>query len=121
MSFELVKPKLIPPLEEDFRPAVLANRAFQQETAREGVPLVIGLIQGDPAGVVHKLEDGGLGGNHVAFRVPAGDFDRSVETLKKEGVTFTFLKKRDRSWSAYFLDPDGNKLELTAWPLEDSV
>jgi predicted NBD/HSP70 family sugar kinase len=46
MSFEmfkLVPPRFFPPLEPDFRPAALANRAFQKEAEAAGVPLVIGL------------------------------------------------------------------------------
>ncbi len=45
MSFQLVKPNIIPPLDADFRPAVLANRQFQQEVAQSGagVPLIIAL------------------------------------------------------------------------------
>ncbi len=41
----LVRPRLIPPLDPDFRPAVLANRAFQKEVADSGVgvPLILGL------------------------------------------------------------------------------
>jgi predicted NBD/HSP70 family sugar kinase len=41
----LVQPRLVPPLDPDFRPAVLANRAFQKEVADSGVgvPLVLGL------------------------------------------------------------------------------
>ncbi len=42
-GFKLVRPKFVPPLEEGFRPAVLANRAFAREAAKVGVPLVIGL------------------------------------------------------------------------------
>ncbi len=42
-QFELIPPRFVPPLEESFRPAVLANHAFLQETAREGVELVFGL------------------------------------------------------------------------------
>ena len=42
-NFHLIQPKIIPPLDEGFRPAVLANRAFQHEVAGLGVPLVIGL------------------------------------------------------------------------------
>ncbi len=42
-GFSLIAPRISPPLDEDFRPAVLANRAFQAGIAREGVPLVIGL------------------------------------------------------------------------------
>jgi len=41
-QLKLIEPRFIPPLEEDFRPAVLANRAFQQTAAADGVPLVIG-------------------------------------------------------------------------------
>ena len=67
---------------------------------------LIGLIQGDPAGEKHLMQDSGLGGNHVSFRVPTKDFDAAVAELKKRNVTITFEKKRERSWSVYFLDPD---------------
>ncbi len=80
---------------------------------------LIGLIQGNPADGAHLLQDGGLGGNHVSFRVETKDFDKFCEALKNQGVIITYMKKRERSWSLYFLDPDGNKLEITAWPLED--
>jgi predicted NBD/HSP70 family sugar kinase len=43
LGLRLVKPQFTPPLDPGFRPAVLANRAFQQELASDGVPLVIGL------------------------------------------------------------------------------
>ncbi len=41
----LIQPRLIPPLDPDFRPAVLANRAFRQAAAdsKVGVPLVLGV------------------------------------------------------------------------------
>jgi predicted NBD/HSP70 family sugar kinase len=42
-GFSLIAPRIPPPLDGNFRPAVLANRAFHAETAKEGVPLVIGL------------------------------------------------------------------------------
>jgi predicted NBD/HSP70 family sugar kinase len=42
-AFQLVKPKFIPPLEEGFRPAALANRAFLTEIGQQGVPLILGL------------------------------------------------------------------------------
>ena len=41
--FKLVKPNLAPPLDSSFRPAILANRAFEQEVSPVGVPLVISL------------------------------------------------------------------------------
>ena len=40
---DLVKPQFTPPLDEGFRPAVLANRAFERAVRDDGVPLVIGL------------------------------------------------------------------------------
>lgn len=55
-SFKLVKPKFVPPLDEGFRPAVLANRAFQKEIEESGVgvPLVLGLERAD--GSVSRFE-----------------------------------------------------------------
>ncbi len=53
-SAYLVKPKLVPPLDGEFYPAVLANRAFEQEVAEQGVPLVIGLER--EAGRVSRFE-----------------------------------------------------------------
>jgi predicted NBD/HSP70 family sugar kinase len=42
-TLNLVEPKIIPPLDRGFRPAVLANRAFEQAVHSEGVPLAFGL------------------------------------------------------------------------------
>ena len=41
----LIQPRLLPPLDPGFRPAILANRAFQKEVVDSGVgvPLVLGL------------------------------------------------------------------------------
>ncbi len=80
---------------------------------------LIGLIQGEASGEEHLLKDKGVGGNHVSFRVRTRDFDRILEALKSKQIPILFSKKREKSWSMYFLDPDGNKLEATAWPLED--
>ncbi len=46
MSVDLVAPKVTPPLDESFRPAVLADRAFQSATADSGARLIIGLQRG---------------------------------------------------------------------------
>ena len=40
---QLIIPQIVPPLDEDFRPAVLANRNFQREVDSAGVSLVLGL------------------------------------------------------------------------------
>ncbi len=48
-AFQLVEPRLLPPLDEGFRPAVLANQAFRKEVAasKAGVLLVLGLERAD--------------------------------------------------------------------------
>jgi len=55
-SLKLVKPRFVPPLDEGFRPAVLAQRAFQKEVedSGPGVPLVFGLER--PDGSVSRFE-----------------------------------------------------------------
>ncbi|PKN89523.1 MAG: transcriptional regulator, partial [Chloroflexi bacterium HGW-Chloroflexi-7] len=42
-NLELIRPFIQPPLDSDFRPAVLANHHFQSLCAENGFPLVIGL------------------------------------------------------------------------------
>lgn len=48
-KLKLIKPKIVPPLDEDYRPAVLANRAYLQEVAKSGTgeKFVIGLERTD--------------------------------------------------------------------------
>jgi len=55
-DFKLVEPRCLPPLDGGFRPAVLANRAFQDEVEDSGlgVPLVLGLER--PDGSVSRFE-----------------------------------------------------------------
>ena len=112
----------------EFYTKILGFKITEREPSKPGIEYfldcgtsLIGLIQGKEEEGEHPLCDGGTGGNHVSFRIHAKDFDRSVEALKAHHVTVTFSKKREKSWSVYFLDPDGNKLELTAWPVEDGV
>ena len=110
----------------EFYTQILGLKITEREYSKPGVEYfldcgdaLLGLIQGDANGEKHLLQDSGIGGNHVSFRVYTKDFDACVEDLKKNNITITFTKKREKSWSCYFLDPDGNKLEITAWPLED--
>ena len=109
-----------------FYTEVMGLKITEREYSKPGIEYfldcgsaLIGLIQGDSNGEKHLLQDAGLGGNHVSFRVKTQDFDNMVDEVKKLGLTITYQKKREKSWSLYFLDPDGNKLEITAWPLED--
>ena len=43
MSLKLTPPQVLPPLDEDFRPAILANQNFQREVESVGVRTVIGV------------------------------------------------------------------------------
>jgi predicted NBD/HSP70 family sugar kinase len=45
--FDLLRPQIQPPLDRDFRPAVLANRNFRLQVASVGVPFIIGLERSD--------------------------------------------------------------------------
>jgi catechol 2,3-dioxygenase-like lactoylglutathione lyase family enzyme len=48
---------------------------------------------------------------HIAFRVPARSFDAFAERIRSSG-TKIFQKNVSEGASLYFLDPDGNKLEI---------
>jgi predicted NBD/HSP70 family sugar kinase len=56
VAFQLVEPRIPPPLDPDFRPAVLANRRFRREVeeAGGGVPLVISLERAE--GAISRFE-----------------------------------------------------------------
>lgn len=55
-EFVLIRPHFEPPLDDDFRPAVLANHAFLREVdeSGKGVPLVLGLERAD--GSISRFE-----------------------------------------------------------------
>ncbi len=55
-SFKLVKPKFVPPLDKGFRPAVLANRAFQKEIEASGVGVPLAIALERPDGAVSRFE-----------------------------------------------------------------
>ncbi len=42
-SFETIQPGIVPPLDRNFQPAALVNRAFRQGVEKNGVPLILGL------------------------------------------------------------------------------
>ncbi|MGA7604707.1 MAG: ROK family protein [Anaerolineales bacterium] len=46
-SFETIKPRIIPPLDKNFQPAALVNRAFRQQVEKIGIPLILGLERND--------------------------------------------------------------------------
>jgi glyoxylase I family protein len=109
-----------------FYTEVLGLKESQREHQKPGSEIfldcgssLVGLIQAEEMQPAHLLQGKGIGGDHFAFRVKSEDFDKIVAELKERDVHIHFSKKRDRSWSVYFEDPDGNKLEMTAWPKED--
>jgi metallothiol transferase len=57
---------------------------------------------------------------HHAFKVKAEEFQSSIDDLRKNGVEVFNIEERNTGvfWGpqAYFLDPDGNKLEIYAGP-----
>jgi len=111
----------------EFYTKVLGLKVTEREYSKPGIecfldcgPSLIGLIQGKESEGIHLLANEGVGGNHFSFRVKTQEFDGTLEHLKAHHVKIEFSKKREKSWSIYFYDPDGNKLEITAWPLEDA-
>ena len=93
--FRLVKPKFAPPLDEDFRPAVLAKRAFQQEVADSGagVPLVLSLER--PDGSMSRFET-------LVF--PEGHPRAEANLFYAERI-FKFLLWQRGGWKAYVGGP----------------
>jgi len=61
--FELIKPRCLPPLDDDLLPAVLADRAFQQLANKGGVPLIISLERAN--GEVSRYETKVLSESHL--------------------------------------------------------
>ena len=57
---------------------------------------------------------------HHAFKVRPEEFQSSIEDLRQNGVEVFNIEERNTGvfWGpqAYFLDPDGNKLEIYAGP-----
>ena len=57
---------------------------------------------------------------HHAFKVKLEDFEPAIDFLRKNGVEVFNIEDRNQGvfWGpqAYFLDPDGNKLEIYAGP-----
>ena len=57
---------------------------------------------------------------HHAFKVKPDEFQSSIDDLRKNGVEVFNIEERNTGvfWGpqAYFLDPDGNKLEIYGGP-----
>jgi predicted NBD/HSP70 family sugar kinase len=77
----LAKPRLLSPLDGDFRPAALANRAFLKAVQDSGkaVPLVIGLERGD--GTTSRFETQVFPANHPMAGLNLPYVERLVKFL----------------------------------------
>jgi catechol 2,3-dioxygenase len=112
----------------DFYTRIIGLKITQREPSKPGVeyfldcgPSLLGIIQAQDLDNSHLFANEGLGANHFSFRIKSSDFDAMISHLEAHGVKIEFAKKRTKSWSLYFYDLDGNKLEATAWPVEDGV
>mgnify|MGYP001561343546 CR=1 FL=1 len=112
----------------EFYTKVIGLTITQREPSKPGIeyfldcgPSLIGIIQAKDLTRNHAFENEGLGANHFSFRVHSKDFEPMIKRLEDHNVTIEFAKKREKSWSLYFYDLDGNKLEITSWPLEDGL
>jgi predicted NBD/HSP70 family sugar kinase len=91
----LMQPRLVPPLDPDFRPAALANRAFQKEVAasKVGVPLVLGLERAN--GELSRFET----------RVFPADHPRATANLMYIERLVKFLLWQRGGWRVYVGGP----------------
>ena len=112
----------------EFYTKVLGLKITQREPSKPGVeyfldagPSLIGIIQAKDLNDSHPFSHEGLGANHFSFRVHSNDFESMIQHLEKHDVKIEYAKKRPQSWSLYFYDIDGNKLEVTAWPVQDGM
>jgi predicted NBD/HSP70 family sugar kinase len=78
-DFQLIQPQITPPLDPEFRPAALANHAFQQQTASVGVPLVIGLER--EGGKLSRFETKVFPENHPQAKANLTYVERLVKFL----------------------------------------
>jgi len=112
----------------EFYTKVIGLNITEREPSKPGIeyfldcgPSLIGIIQAQDTTSAHPFANEGLGANHFSFRVHADDFDPMIKRLEEHQVKIEFAKKREKSWSLYFYDLDGNKLEVTSWPREDGL
>ena len=80
-ALRLIAPRFVPPLEPEFRPAVLANGAFREEVAAsgQGLPLIISLERSD--GSVSRYETVAFPDGHPRFEANLIYAERIVKFL----------------------------------------
>lgn len=111
-----------------FYTEVIGLELTKREPSKPGIeyfldagPSLVGIIQADNTDDHHPFKHEGLGANHFSFRIHARNFENYIKHLEDHDVKIEFAKKREKSWSLYFYDLDGNKVEVTSWPQEDRL
>jgi predicted NBD/HSP70 family sugar kinase len=101
---QLIEPQILPPLDPDFRPAVLANYAFRADAAASGqdAPLVIALERDD--GSVSRYET-------IAF---AAEHPRAVENRFYAERILKFLLWQHGGFRVYVAGPEGVAASIQA-------
>ena len=112
----------------EFYTKIIGLKITEREPSKPGIeyfldcgPSLLGIIQAKDLSNSHLFANEGVGANHFSFRVHSNDFEPMIAHLEAHHVKIEFAKKRPKSWSLYFYDTDGNKLEATSWPLEDGI
>ena len=95
-----------------YRDVLGLERAF--EDAWRGVPAVLAAPDGTGVALFRPSERNRHGFLHFAFRVDAAGLDEARSRLVEAGIE---LDEQDHgvARSIYFLDPDGNRVELTTY------
>ena len=111
-----------------FYTKVIGLKITEREPSKAGIEYfldcgssLLGIIQAKDLTNNHPFAHEGLGANHFSFRIHSDDFEPMIKHLEANHVKIEYAKKRPKSWSLYFYDLDDNKLEATAWPLEDGL
>jgi predicted NBD/HSP70 family sugar kinase len=91
MTMKLIKPNFIPPLDEGFRPAILANQAFRRDVkaSGHGEEVVIGL----------ERTDGSI--SHYETVIFSDDHPRAQENLMYIERIVKFLLWQRGGWKVY--------------------
>lgn len=99
-GLKLICPRVVPPLDPDFRPAVLANRAFREAARRQPVPVRIAVERADGVSVFDTIVA------DASLPESAGNF-AYVERLLK------FLLWSRGGWKVWFSGPEeiGRRLQ----------
>ncbi len=111
-ALRLVEPRFVPPLDRGFRPAALANRAFdrQVEASQAAVPLVFGLER--PDGSVSRFETAVFADDHPQAGANLVYAERLFKFLLWQRGGFKIYVGGPPSIGAYIRDcyaPDGTR------------